>query len=302
MSFSSDVKTELMSLENVSECCKFAEIYGLLLFSRFFSLSSITFQTENADLADFYANSIRSIFKVNPAIDKSKKGKQIISIDDMSDRIKILTRFGYTGKEISLRINRGNFESDCCLEAFLRGAFLSCGALSSPEKGYHLEFSTPFYKLSQDLLKILDEFELNPKMVTRKGYNIIYIKESENIEELLTHMSAIKSSFELMGVKIYKDFRNKANRIRNCETANITRTINASGTQIDAIKIIQREVGLDSLPDELKEIALLRLEFPEYTLKELHEELSSPLSVSGLNHRLKKIINISKEISSKKEN
>jgi len=188
------------------------------------------------------------------------------------------------------------FIKECCVYAFLRGAFLAVGSVTDPKKDYHLEFASPHQQLCRDLLALMEGLGLNPKYMTRKGSGIVYFKESEQIEDLLTMMSATNSSLEIMGVKILKNIRNKANRVTNCETANITKTVDAASLQLEMIEIIYRKAGLDSLPPELREIALERMNNPDMSLRELGEQLSPPLSRSGVNHRLARLKKIADEL------
>jgi len=171
----------------------------------------------------------------------------------------------------------------------LRGAFLAAGSITDPQKDYHLEFVSGHQKLCRDLIALLKELSLEPKYIARKGSGIVYFKESEQIEDLLTMMSATNCTLTLMGVKIIKSIRNNANRVTNCETANITKTVDAAGSQLEMIELIYRQQGLDSLPAELREIALARMDNPDMSLRELGASLSPPLSRSGVNHRLARL-------------
>ena len=182
---------------------------------------------------------------------------------------------------------------------FIRGAFLVCGNVTDPEKDYHLEFAVPHMKLAGDLSRVLSETGIittEPNVVRRKGSYVVYIKGSDNIADLLTYMGAPMSSLELVQRKIYKSVRNKVNRQINSETANSNKTAAAAAKQIIAIEKIKNTKGLEYLSDDLRELALLRLENPEYNLRELGEALSSPISRSGVNHRLMRIIEISQEL------
>lgn len=296
MSFSSQVKEELLQVEMEEDCCLQAMAYGMLLFSRSFTTQSIYLKTENYGVAKKYQELIGSVSDVKVKFERSKSGFNKVSVPLRNDRIKLLERFGHTGKEIALRINRANISEDCCMGAFLRGIFLVCGIMTLPQREYHLEYSVPFRKLSIDLLSLLGELELNPKVTTRNGYNIIYFKESEAIEDLLTTMGAVKSSLEIMNVKIYKDFRNKVNRVINCETANIAKTVNAAAVQLEAIQKIIAHGKLDSFSEDVRELALLRLDNPELSLRELGEQLSPPMTRSGVNHRMKKLLDMANEL------
>ena len=206
------------------------------------------------------------------------------------------TYFGHSPNELSLRINRANLSDDCCFGAFIRGAFFSCGTVTSPEKNYHLEFVVPHLKLSLDMIKLLDEVKLNPKHIVRNGNHIVYFKDSESIEDLLTLMGATNASLELMGIKMQKNMINSVNRKVNFEVANLSRTVEASIQQINAINLIDNNVGLGHLPAALRDVAFLRRDNPEISLKELGELVSPSISRSGVNHRLKRIVEIAEEL------
>ena len=180
--------------------------------------------------------------------------------------------------------------------AFLAGAFLSCGSMAEPIKEYHLEFAVPFEDLCGDLKDLIENLGISSRYIERKGLYVLYFKGSEDIEDMLTLMGATRSSIELMNVKILKDIRNKANRIVNCDNANIERTLAASEKQIADIEYIMETEGLDSLTPELRNMAQVRLENPDVSLKELGELLDKPVGRSGANHRLKKLSDIAEEI------
>ncbi len=304
MSFSSSVKKELIDFENsrindelnYKECCTHAQQYGLLLFCRGFSVSSINMQTENEQIAKMYAKTIEKITSQVQPIKCSPAGKYSVNVQGEKKREKVLEHFGYTGSEITLRINRANLLDECCYNAFLRGVFLACGTITSPKKEYHLEFVATHLNICKDLIKVMEDMDLNPKYVTRKGNHIAYFKDSESIEDVLTHMGAVFSSLELMEIKIYKDVRNKVNRKTNFENANLSKTVNAAFTQMQAIEMIKKEKGMSYLPEELRELAMLRLDNPEMSLRELGQKLTVPLSRSGVNHRLKKIIEMAEDL------
>ena len=224
----------------------------------------------------------------------SPKGRSFsVNIEEKSDCDKILGAFGHNDKG-SLKINYANFDCADCAHAFLAGAFLACGTVSDPNKEYHLEFTVPFMNLSKSLVTFLEETELVPKLSGRKGYNIVYFKGSESIEDCLYLMGASSAMFEMMHIKIVKDFRNKANRTANCETANIDKTVKASYVHIEAIDKIERIKGLDYLKNDLREMAILRRDNPEASLAELSK--LSGMSRSGVNHRMKKIVEIAQSI------
>ncbi len=289
MSFASDVKNELSMLDDMEECCRKAEAYGLLLMGRSFTARNISLQTENEAVADKYSEAIFTITGEAPSQETSAAGKITVKVSETARCRQVLEYFGHTGKEPSLRINRANLPDECCQRAFIRGAFLSCGAVTDPNKNYHFEFSIPFMNLTKDFIALLKEMEFSPKQIIRKGGHVIYFKESEAIEDLLTSMGAINSSLEIMGVKVLKDIKNMVNRRTNCETANLTKVINAACKQIEEIEFIESKMGEEFLPPDLAEIAALRKENPDVSLSELGQLLTPPLSRSGVNHRMKRI-------------
>lgn len=305
MSFSSTVKKELANIDNMPACCAHALAYGLLLFGRAFNSRSISIMTEHECVAKKYSEMIFKVSDVIAPVSVSEAEKYSINIENKKDIDKILSVFSSNGNESILRINRGNLlnenENDaseimnCCNCAFLRGAFLSCGTISDPNKSYHLEFVVPFKTLSLDLLKLLTEYNINAKHMTRRGVNVIYIKESESIEDLLNIIGATMSAFEIMNIKIYKDIRNTTNRQTNFSFANISRTVTAAGEQMDSIFKMQKNGVFEYLPDDLKEFANVRIENPEASLRELGELFDPPLSRSAVNHRLKKILAFSRK-------
>lgn len=299
MSFSADVKNELLSIELENECCMHALAYGMMLFSRAFSYYDMSLLTEHGGIAEKYCELMEKVCGVTPELAKSEAGKYKIEVLKKEDRLKVLETFGYDKKSGTSRLNWSNMTDECCKTAFLRGAFLTCGTVNDPNKNYHFEFVVPYLNLSKDLKVFISDYdELNvvPKSITRNSNYVIYFKDSESIEDLLTVMGAHNSSLELMGVKMYKDMRNNVNRKLNFESANLDKTIDAAGKQINAILHIKNTVGLSYLSDDLKEIAEIRLENPDMSLRELCESLSTPITRSGVNHRLNKICSIAAQI------
>lgn len=294
MSFSQEVKNELLEIEYEKSCCEKALLYGLCIFSKSFSVLGISIQTENERIARLFRKLIKKYCNVNCFIKSSPKGRSFsVNIDEKSQCDKILGVFGHN--EVgSLKINHSNFDCTDCINAFLAGAFLACGTVSDPKKDYHLEFTVPFSNLSKSLVTFLEEMELTPKLSNRKGYNIVYFKGSQAIEDCLYLMGASSAMFEMMNIEIVKDFRNKANRTANCEAANIERTVKASFAHIEAIEKIEKIKGLDYLKKDLKEMAVLRKGNPELSLSELSK--LSGLSRSGVNHRLNKILEIAQNL------
>ena len=300
MSFSYSVKKELCSVitdKDRKYCC----LYGMLLFCRIFSAEAIVFQTENYEVCGLFrrlADDViggKNITEVSEI--KKKNGGALYSISVPSEhyREEIIYRFRISGRAVIHRIRTDIIDNNSVF-AFIAGAFLSCGSVTEPIKEYHLEFAVPYRELAADLTELLVSVGVNAKYAERKNAYVIYLKDSEAIEDLLTLMGATMSSIDLMNVKIYKDVRNKANRIANCDAANIERTLRASEKQIEDIEYIMHTEGLDSLTPELKNMAELRVENPDVSLKELGEMLDKPIGRSGANHRLKKLSEIADKI------
>ena len=212
--------------------------------------------------------------------------------------VAVLSRFGCRAGEDPRRIDFAWVPEEEAA-AFLSGAFLACGAVSDPEKGYRVEFATQHQPLADDLAALLAEVLAPPKRTVRRNDYLLYYKESENIEDLLTYLGAPKSSLELMEVKIVKELRNRVNRATNCETANISKTVNAALAQIEDIRLIEASGGVGALDEELRELARLRLQNPDMSLRELGQALTSPISRSGVNHRLRRISEYAAELRKK---
>ena len=310
MSFSSEIKNELMKIADLPDCCRHAMAYGMLLFGRSFNEQEISIMTDNPAVADMYTELSLNVTGAEASRFVSEAGKTTVSFSSLADRKKVLDCFSNSGNEKVMRIDRGNlrneseneFEYDmqdsinCCNAAFLRGAFLSCGTCSDPNKSYHIEFIAPYRTLSLDLLKILTDFGLNAKHMLRRGINVIYIKDSTSIEELLTLMGAHMAAMEIMNIKIYKDVRNLTNRRNNFENANLTRTVYASCDQADSIQKLKDAGVFPTLTDDLKMIAQLRIDNPDSSLREIGDMCDPPLSRSAVNYRLKRLMNIAEKL------
>lgn len=294
MSFASDVKNEIISFER-AECCQSAMNYGLLLFARSFSKDSISLLTENESVANAFADASFSLCNKKTPLQISDAGKYKVNIEDGVQIAEILNNLGYDVKSFKRRINFANIPDSCCFSAFAAGAFLACGTVTDPDKEYHLEFSLSTKGLCDDLVKIFDEFEIQPKTTLRGGAYVVYIKNSNDIEELLTRMGATETAMQLMGAKMFKDIRNTVNRKVNFESANLERAVAAATKQQDAIIKLTEKSGIDSLPEQLREIARLRLADIQLSSAEIAKMLPEPISVSGVNHRFRKLIKMAEE-------
>lgn len=303
MSFAYDVKKELCRVQPETPCCLFSECYGFLLGCRSFSKSEIVLQSEHEEVARRFCWLLKEVcgITVRPSVPARTGGFYTVRLRESFNCLTVLGAFGYTGDEPFLRINRGNFDNDCCIGGFLRGMFCACGSVTDPNRDYHFEYSVGKYHVAQDLAVLMGEYLSRPKITTRKSGYVVYYKESEKIEDALTFMQAVTSSMALMEVKIVKDLRNKINRATNCETANLTKSLEAGRRHLEAIATIEGLASLEILPPELKEVAVLRRDNPEASLSELGGMLESPLSRSGVNHRLSKIVEIAAKVKEEKQ-
>lgn len=298
MSFTSDIKSELTKLETPT-CCKISECYGILLFGRAFSEKEISVSTENEEVVERIIHLLSSCFAVQPHISGggTKRDHFTITINNEQKCTEILNSLGYFGFELGDSvIKHQNIEDDCCKASFVRGAFLASGMVSDPNKDYHAEFTVRNAMLTEEFYELLREMDLKPKTTLRGKTHIVYFKESENIEDLLTTIQATNHTLELAGIKVYKDMRNHYNRLSNCEIANISKTVNAAVSQNQAIEKIKQKGEFEKLSAELKFAAELRSKNPEASLKELVELSGNAITKSGLNHRLNRLVTIAKNL------
>lgn len=314
MSFSSSVKNEIANYFSKARHCNIAEISAIINMCGHiiigYGIISVKIQTENIVVAQKYFTLIKNTFNIYGEVSVRKNSQSnsnsiyTVIIKDTVYSKKLLISTGILnnydgGTYITNNIEPMIVKKICCKRAYIRGAFLVSGSLSNPEKTYHLEFVNTNYQYSIELQKLINYFEMDAKVIERKGHYIVYLKEGEKIVDLLNVIGAHISLMDLENVRIIKDMRNNVNRIVNCETANLSKTVCASIRQIEEIKYIQNTIGLSSLPELLEEIAEKRLMFPEASLKELGEMLSPIVGKSGVNHRLKKISNIVENIKEK---
>lgn len=296
MSFSDEVRSEICN--NITDKDKrFACLYGMLLFSRVLSRERICFQSKSKIAADAFCELFSRIFRTKLCVKESQgKNGRVMYIFDITDRQlieQVFLRYHFSG---GIRSIDEDIISTGSLGVFGAGVFLASGSVNNPEKEYHLEFTAPEESLAEELIALLGDIGVTAGRAVRRGQIVVYIKGSESIEDTLTFIGAQQCTLELMNVKIYKDVRNKANRIANCDNANINKTVDAAMKQVRDIQLIAEKDGLDSLPDELREVAELRLENVDMSLSDIGENLSVPLSRSGVNHRFRKLAKIADNI------
>lgn len=305
MSFSSNTKNELARIEVDKKCCMLAEIAGFLRMCGTIKLSGggkmdVKLTTENAAVARLFIKLLKNYFgaRADLAVAEAailKRGHSYeLTIGSDRNAEQILRETGI------LRVKEGcNYIGDgihpdlikkrCCKKAYLRGIFLGGGTISNPERGYHLELVCNSEFLANDVKRLINGFGLHAKITLRKKYYIVYLKESEQITDFLNILGAHTQLLDFENIRIVKEMRNKTNRIVNCESANLDKTVNAAAKQIADIELIRDTRGLSILSEKLFSVAQLRLENPEASLSELAELMQPPLKKSGINHRLKKI-------------
>ncbi len=297
MSFSSDAKAELCKDFINKKCCALAEASGVLLYCGAVGLDQIKLVTESPDFAARLPKLFHRAFRLD--FDEVQEGSKYCFL--LTDREKIAAVFeaiGYSPAEsISLHVNYGLLEKDCCRVSFLRGAFLSGGSVTDPAKRYHLELATNHHKVSRETENLLMDQGFAPKATLRNGSSILYFKQSEAIEDFLAWLGAPVAAMGVMEAKIEKDMKNKINRIVNCDNANTSKVVEAAQTQIAAIRTLREQGKYEALPEKLKETARLREQNPEANLQELAELFDPPLTKSALNHRLRKLCELSTDES-----
>ncbi len=298
MSFTNDVKSELSVFQG-SACCKKSQLYAMLFFCGKFSRNEIRLSTESLQTAELFEKSLRRLFSVQPKASVREAFGKITVYDmtvDKESADKLLSAYTYSPDADTSDLIRPIFDRRCCLPAFIKGAFLVCGNLQNPQKGYRLEFTFQDEKHRDILKDILFENGFEAISGKRRDMPILYFKGSEKIEDLLAFMGATNSCLELMNEKIYKDIRNNQNRKSNCDVANISKTLAAVEKQISAINKLKKAKIYDTLPDELHEVAELRLLYRDLPLSELRLMTEPPLSRSGINHRLRKLTEMAEKL------
>ena len=312
MSFSSNVKDELSRQMPGARHCQIAETAAILSLCGRVKISAsdhfwIEIHTENVAVARKYFTLLKKTFNIRTdvsirsGINPGRSRTYIVAVREHEEALKVLQAVklinsqGEIGENLSL-IRNVVLQNACCRRAFIRGAFLAAGSISAPEKFYHFEIVCPTEPKAEQLKNIIATFDIEAKIVPRKRYYVVYIKEGSQIVDILNVMEAPVSLMELENIRIVKEMRGSVNRQVNCETANINKTVSAAVKQIEDIRFIQSVAGLSGLPESLQEMARIRLERPEATLKELGEALEPPVGKSGVNHRLRKLSLVAEEL------
>lgn len=297
-SFAGKVKNELCRVPVQRLCCARAEAYGVLLYGNTFSPTEVRLITESADFAARLPRLFQRAFGLKfDRLPEEERGKLIFGITDRSKLDRIINQLGYDPRQnLVLHVNFGLLEDECCRTAFLRGAFLAGGSVTDPEKRYHLELDTGHAQAIREVAALLTEMGFLPHSVRRGGSSVIYFKQSEHIEDLLTTIGAPAAAMDIMTAKVDKEIRNGANRAMNCDMANVNKTIDAALEQKNAIQRLQENGRLERLPEKLRQTALLRLQYPEMSLSQLAEKCDPPVTKSCMNHRMRKLLEEAKKL------
>jgi len=268
----------------------------MLLYGNTFGVREIRIVTGNKiigkRIVDLFLLAFTISFDIMP--DEDEPGKQAYAITDSGKISRIFEAYGFTKENLlAHHVNLSVLENECCQKSFIRGTFLTGGAVTDPTKSYHLEIVTAHYNVSRQTFSLLLEMGFTPKETSRSGIYIIYFKQSSVIEDFLTFIGAPIHAMKLMSAKIEKDVRNAVNRKVNCDTANVTKTVDAAVAHIIAIERIKAAGAFDALPERLKDSARLRIANPELSIKELADISNPPMTKSCMNHRMRKIVEIS---------
>lgn len=315
MSFSQTTKNEACRVADGGRDCEIAELSALIKTCGTISLNSqhnigLRVASENPAIVRRAFSFIKKCFKVHPEVVVKrnrllkKNNIYMIIITEGQGALDILRRCGVLetrGKGIGIihGIKQSLIKDESSRRAYIRGAFLGGGSVTNPEKTYHLEFVNHTGEHAEDLSNLINTYDLNSKVIERKNSFVVYLKEGEQIVDLLNIIGAHSSLLNLENVRIYKEMRNNVNRLVNCETANLSKTVNASVRQMECIKLIKNTIGLRKLPPILRQVAEARLNHPDSSLKELGEMLDPPVGKSGVNHRLRKLEEIAEELQDK---
>ena len=296
-SFSHKVKAELCRAPVQKLCCARAECYGILLYGNTFNTGEIRIITENAEFAVRLPRLFQRAFNTHfDVVPEEIGGKMTFQITDGQKLGRIIGALGYEAKQMPvLHVNFGILEEECDRIAFLRGTFLAGGSVTDPEKRYHLELDTVHAQASREVSALLEEMGFSPHTVLRGGSSVTYFKQSEYIEDFLTTIGAPVAAMSVMENKILKEMTSNVNRRVNCDTANVSKIVEAAAEQVSAIRALERSGALETLPDRLQQTARLRLEYPELSISQLAAMSDPPTTKSCISHRLRRLIELAEE-------
>ena len=301
VSFSASTKAEVCKANIQRPCCALAQCFGILLFCNSFTHEGIRIVTESREFSQSLPKLFRKAFDVRFDLqpEDDAPGKLVFQITDRAKIARIMDAFGFdAGATLALHVNLPIVENDCCKAAFLRGAFLAGGSVTAPEKGYHLEITTTHSGVSRQTYTLMQEvLGFYPKTAARGGGQVLYLKQSEQIADLLTFLGAPLGAMGIMEARLEKELNNKVNRRCNCDEANTSKVVEAAQEQLSAIRILQEQGLVEHLPNKLQQAAAARLENPAASLTELAAMMEPPITKPAMNHRLKKLVAMAKEKS-----
>ena len=299
LSFSAAAKAEVCRSFPQKHCCALSECFGILLFCNSFHGEAIKIITESREFAAILPKLFKKAFSL--AFDLQPESmdekKQVFAFTDQKKIAQIMEAFGFTPEDtLSLHINLPIVEEECCRASFLRGAFLAGGSVTAPSKGYHMELSTYHQAVARECEYLMREtMGFSPKQALRSGGCVIYIKQSEQISDFLTYLGAPVAAMGIMEARLEKELNNKVNRRCNCDDANISKVVEAAQEQLTAIRILKERSILETLPGKLQQAAKAREENPESSLSELAAMMEPPITKPAMNHRLKRLVELSRE-------
>lgn len=298
-SFSAAAKAEICKNIPQSGCCALAECFGILLFCNSFRSDAIKIITESTEFAALLPRLFKKAFGFgfDTPSGEGKTGKLVFQIQDPGKIAAIMGAFGFDLDEtFSLHVNLPVVENDCCKTAFLRGAFLAGGSVTDPGKGYHLELATTHHSVAKECYILIHEtLGFPPKLASRSGARVIYLKQSEQIADFLTFLGASVASMGIIEARLEHELNNQVNRRCNCDDANITKVVEASQEQLTAIRALRERNQFDQLPEKLKQAARVREENPEASLTELAGLVEPKISKPAMSHRLKRLVEMARE-------
>lgn len=302
ISFSAAVKAEVCRNIPQKNCCALAECFGILLFCNSFTSTGIRIITESREFAQVLPKLFKKAFSVtfDQQPEDGATGKLIFSIQDAQKIKTIMHRYGFEADgTLALHLNMPIVEDGCCKAAFLRGAFLSGGSVTDPVKGYHMELTTTHKFVAGETYMLMEEvLGFYPKTAHRGGGNVLYLKHSEQISDFLTYLSAPIGAMSIMEARLEKELNNKVNRRCNCDDANTSKVVEAAQEHLSAVRILRERGMVESLPVKLKQALLAREANPAASLTELAGMMEPPITKPAMNHRLKKLVDMAKEIVS----
>jgi len=289
MSFTGNLKAQLCTKHSGCSMCDISELAAIIRLLASNTKSGITISTENEDVAEHISGLLLKVFKKEFDY-KIRNGCFKIKIDKDFFTNVLAPRLMLFGEDRRL------YTKECCRGSYIRGTFLASGSVSDPKKQYHMEFDIKHKGYAEKLCQVLKKTGIASKITEHNGRNIVYIKEYSAIADALGAMGAVGTAMEIYNISIEKEIRNRVNRQSNCEIANIDKITKAASLQVEAIKKIESKIGLSELPETLQEIAHLRKQYPDESLKELGERLVPPIGKSGVNHRLKRLVEIAETL------